>query len=636
MKRHLQIVLCALVLMVGVVPLAAQDNIGTVFEKSTCLFLVPADQTVECGYVTVLENHSDPAGDTIRLAVAVFKAKSANPAPDPIIYLEGGPGGNSLSNSGTGFNQLFEPFIQDRDVILFDQRGTGYSEPALNCTNFTDLIKDTLRENYPPSDEEFLLTKALQECATDLQDESIDLAAYNSAQNAADVDAIRQALGYEQVNLYGTSYGTRLALTVMRDFPAGVRSSIMGAVYPPQVNLFIDALAGTDRVLDVLFAGCAADPACAEAYPDLETVFYELVDQWNEEPVKMSVLDAFGGEMIEASINGDELISGLFTALYATDLIPTLPETIYAARDGNYETLAGYFALIIATNSFVSRGMYFSVECHDEAPFTTTADFEAALAQYPELAQYMSRSGDPAEVCSVWPSGAGAPIENEPVVSDIPSLLLAGEYDPITPPEWARLAGETLSTSYVYKFPGMGHDAAFQPCPVAITLEFLANPAVEPDSSCISELKPPAFILPNQQIETAAVTLIPFETADFTALVPEGWSEVLAGTFARGQTPLDQTALVLMTLPVPAQAYLQGVALQVGGGEMPESAGTVEANGLTWTLYEIELLGYPSNVALAESGGKTFLIQMVSNSGEQDAVVEQVFIPVINAFVPKG
>lgn len=633
MNRYSQIVVGILLLIVGIMPTLAQDSAPT-FEASPCAFLAPTDQNVECGYVTVPENRSDPDSNTIRLAVAIFKAKSATPAADPIIYLEGGPGGNSLSLSGMGFNQILAPFVENRDVILFDQRGTGFSEPALNCPGFTDLIRDTLRENFSAADEQVLLVKALQECAADLQAEGINLAAYNSAENAADVDAVRAALGYEQANLLGTSYGTRLALTVMRDFPSGVRSSIMGALYPLQVNLLVDTAASTDRVLDTLFAGCAADPDCAAAYPDLETVFYDLVDQWNAEPVTMSVLDMFGGENFQASINGDELISGLFTALYSTDLIPTLPQTIFEARDGNYETLAGYFALILATNNFVSRGMYFSVECHDEGPFTTSEAFEASVNAYPEISNFIERSGDPLAICDTWPAGVGGAVENEPVTSDIPALLLNGEYDPITPPEWAYLAAETLPNSYVYEFPGMGHDAALQTCGVAITLSFLDNPSVEPDSSCLAEVGAPDFVVPGQETEAAAITFVPYEGDGFTTVVPEGWTAMMMGTFGRGQTPTDQTAVVILSLPVPAALYVQGMSAQLGSEA--ESTGTREANGLTWTLYDLELMGFPSSLALTESGGKTFAIQMVANSSERDIIYEQVFLPIIDAFSITG
>lgn len=629
MRLRWMAVCVGLLMLICGIPALAQDVPS--FEQADCMFPVPAGQTVECGYLSVPEDRSKPNSQTIRLAVATFKSKSANPAPDPLVYLEGGPGGHSLSLSGLSFNQLLAPFAEDRDVILFDQRGVGFSEPVLNCSEFTQLTRDLLEADEPAQEELTQSFDAVKSCAARLENQGINLDAYNSASNAADVNDLRLALGYDQVNLFGTSYGTRLALTVMRDFPEGVRSVILGAVYPLQVNLFADTMANTDRVLNKLFEGCNADAACAAAYPDLEATFYKLIADWNANPVTVGILDPFAAERFDALINGDELISALFTALYSTDLIPTLPKLIYEARDGNFESLSTYLSLPLATNAYVSRGMYLSVECHDEGPFTDANTLQNDINNFPQFSSYIERSGDPVELCNLWPSGKGAAIENEAVVSDIPTLLLVGEYDPVTPPEWGKLVADSLSNSFFYEVTGMGHDASLQECPIVVGRSFLSNPTQKPDDACLSQLKPPAFVIAGQEV-AATVTLKDYQGAGFTTVVPDGWQELMSGTFARGASPTDQTALVIMALPVPGQAYLQGMAAQLGLDSIPESSGTREANGITWTLYDVELLGFPSKIAIAEQGGTTYLIQFIAVGSEIDALTESVFYPVIDSF----
>ncbi len=236
-------------------------------------------ETVDCGYLTVPADHADPRGPTIDLAVAILYAETDEPQPDPVVYLEGGPGGETITDfdSWRGY-----PLLDDRDLVLFDQRGTGWSIPLLDCPAEIDELDGA---EY---------AAALAACRDELLAEGIDLALFDSRQSAADVEALRQALGYEQWNLYGISYGTRLALTVMRDYPEGVRSAVLDSVYPPQVytleELASDELAG----LESMFDGCAADRACQAAYPYLEWDFYDVIDALDAEPMVVDYTDDDG------------------------------------------------------------------------------------------------------------------------------------------------------------------------------------------------------------------------------------------------------------------------------------------------------------------------------------------------------
>jgi pimeloyl-ACP methyl ester carboxylesterase len=244
-------------------PTARQTS--SAFQQAPCPFALSGSlvegKNVTCGFLTVPEDRSQPQGPTIQLAVAIFKASSLHPAPDPVLVLGGGPGQALLENQGPRYN--VGNLLSNRDLILLDQRGAGYSQPSLRCLD----------------------NETLQACHARLVKSGINLNAFTTLENAADVHDLIRALGYRQVNLEGVSYGTRLALTVMRLYPADLRSVVLNSVAPPQVNLFTSVPQAAGRAFDVLFQGCAADRSCNATYPHLQAVFYQLVADLNTTPV---------------------------------------------------------------------------------------------------------------------------------------------------------------------------------------------------------------------------------------------------------------------------------------------------------------------------------------------------------------
>ena len=606
------------------------------FESAECQFEVPPGQTVECGYLTVPEDRSQPDGLTMRLHVAIFRSHSDNPSSDPVVYLAGGPGENALKAASFVFNKRFAPFLANRDLIVFDQRGTGYSEPALDCPEFTDLAYETLDQDLSPEESAALGTEAICSCHDRLVSEGVNLAAYNSAESAADLNDLRLALGYEEWNLLGISYGTRLALTAMRDFPEGIRSVILDSTYPLQVSLYAGAPANFDRALTVFFNGCAADPACNEAYPELETVFYELVDQLNASPVTFPVTQPLSGETYDLLMNGDGLIGFMFQSLYLTELIPLLPKIFFDIRDGNYDTLALLEGSFLVNIEFVSMGMQYSVQCGEEVHFSTSGEFADAAEAYPEtrnLFHSSSNLGEPIfTICEIWGASEADPIENEPVSSDIPTLVLVGEYDPIISPAWGELAAETLDNSFYCEFPGVGHGASITggECPLSIALAFLDNPTTEPDGSCVAEMSGPDFFVPETD-----VTLVPFTSDIFgiSGVAPETWIELLPATYTR--TRLGLVAIIQQAAPgMEADAFLQLITAKFGLDEVPESVGARQANDLNWLLYEFEAQGLAIDLAVAESDGTSYLILLVSTASERDFYYMEVYLPAIDALTP--
>jgi pimeloyl-ACP methyl ester carboxylesterase len=637
--KKVLVVCIALVVLSLALPAAAQDNVPR-FESTSCAFTVPAGQTPECGFLVVPEDRANPTGSTIKIAVAVFRSTNPNKAAEPVIYLDGGPGGNTLATAGLQFQSLFAPFQDNHDIILFDQRGVGLSQPALNCDEETQFTYDTLDEQLTADQYVQRYADSLNACAKRFLGQSVDTSAYNSAESASDVNDLRSALGYDKLDLYGISYGTRLALTILRDHPEAVHSAIIDSVVPLQISYFGEAK-NVERVFNTLFQGCAVDDACNAAYPNLETVFFNLVKQFDATPITVQLPDLNTGKQLPALIDGDSLIGTFFQAFYATDLIPAIPKAIYDIQNGDYNFITSIQTLQLLQLKFISTGMFMAVQCKEEVPFDTPDSINAVLQEIrPELRGFVRRQlVDPAflQVCANWKEGAVNPIENEPVVSDIPTLVMSGEYDPVTPPAYGKLAAQTLSRSYFYEFPGTGHGVIVSnQCALSIAQAFLADPLTKPGSACLADVTGPNFEVPGMTVDAAPVTMVAFTntTLGISGVVPEGWKEAIPGTYLRGKSGLDQTGLAYQVVPGGnVDLVLPLLSNQFG---VTDTTGTTRfANGLQWRLVQGALAGYNVDMALADGVRGVYLILLTTNNdAERESLYEQVFLPAVDALIP--
>jgi len=474
---------------------------GAYFETAPCPFepgRLPPDAHVDCGYLIVPEDRAQPIR-TVRLAVAILRSPNPNPLPDPILYLSGGPGDSALDSIDYWLNEV--PDLRaNRDVILLDQRGTGASLPDLNCWEFQALAATLRAQAASPQEQVNLEVQTARQCRDRLAADGVNLAAYNTAASAADVKDLRVALGLLSWNLYGHSYGTRLALTVMRDYPAGLRSAVLNAALPLQANWFEDAAANADRAFSQLFTGCALDPACASHYPDLQRRFYDVVDRLDAGPLILTTTDPATltgrGQAAEPAtqwVTGQDLLRGGFQALYDTDLIPYLPLAIAQISAGNAAVVEGFATALTGADDGSRPAVWYSVMCHDEAPFNDPAVVAASVERYPRLRAFVLSDGTLA-VCAGWGAGEAGQLETMPVRSDLPTLVLAGQYDPIHPPAWSQLAASTLRNSFYFELPGLGHNAGFTPCGQTLTAQFVNSPGLAPRSDCVRALAGPAFV----------------------------------------------------------------------------------------------------------------------------------------------
>lgn len=471
------------------------------YQKDACPFTLSggfADgKNVFCGNLIVAEDRANGNSPLIHIAVARFKTPSAHPAPDPIIFLQGGPGGRIIQDLASiitaGKLDLTQQF-GNHDLILVDQRGTGYSRPSLQCPEAVKLqyLTDQKLTAQQQADME---NDALKTCRARLVSQAINPGAYTTLNDAEDIHDLIQTLGYAQVDLYGVSYGTRLALEIMRAYPQHVRSVILDSTVPAQSRLITSLPASTARIFQVLFDGCAADTTCDTKYSQLGHVFYSLVTSLNAQPLTFTATDSNTGKEYTVLFTGDQLSSLLFTSFYVTSAIPYLPAMIYQLMQGDTRLASILFGALMFDTS-VSVGMYFSVECAEDVSFATPHDVEVAAQAYPQAIRADSLIGLQGEVagCRLWNVPQAPTTEQQPVTSAIPTLVLEDEYDPITPPSNGSLAAKTLSHSYQFLFPGLGHGAfLFDDCPTSIGLAFYSKPTEKPGDSCIATMGEPQF-----------------------------------------------------------------------------------------------------------------------------------------------
>ena len=453
-------------------------------ERGECAVAIPSGEKAECGYLVVYEDRRAGKGRTIRLPFITMKSESATPLPDPVLYTGGGPGSSSL---GQVRNRRYIPYLKKRDYILFEQRGTKYAQPSLQCPEVNDARLDAAKRNLTKADSAKQELKAVRACRVKLRRDRVNLSAYNSVASAADIEDLRRLLGYEKWNLYGISYSTRLMLTVMRYYPDGVRSVLLDSVLPPSVNYDETSVDGVVRSLNLILSGCKADAECNAAYPDLEKQFYSLVERLDAKPVLVDFKDAKTEGTTKLLLDGNDVVNGVYDALEAGYKLASLPSLISRAEQGDSQALETLAKTKLDVSSF-AWGMRYSVWCAEEMPFQNRGLIKNQITRtYPKLKGFGIQRNFPA-ICDIWKVTSAGKIENEPVKSDIPTLILAGEYDPNTPPAWGKLAAQTLPNSRFFELPGTSHVPTFgSSCAQELASAFFDNPQSSLDASCIGK-----------------------------------------------------------------------------------------------------------------------------------------------------
>jgi pimeloyl-ACP methyl ester carboxylesterase len=473
------------------------------FRQQPCLFDLP-EPTITCGVLRVPENRADPTGRQVELAVTILPALLEPKLPDPVIYLEGGPG---YAATYRLYTWVDHPLRAHRDFVLMDQRGTGFSTPSLNCP-----------EIEQGSSAQF--SNPLAHCEFNRrQEDRIDLDQYHSAASAADFRDLAQAMGYQQINLYGISYGTRLALTIIRDYPQLVRSAVLDAVFPPEADLISDRIYNRFRAFEALFDACQSAPACRQRHPNLEATFYDVVARYNDTPYEIGPVPF--SIQPPSPLDGNAIVDGLFQGLYNTPALAMIPAGIARLdrAESRDDVIMGYYMIrgLITPETYrnlgtlppqptirnsvnvrayenragdvtYAEGMYLSVNCAEEIPFSDeNAATDADAEIVPEiLFDYLVLDVRRLMFsCSTWGVSRRDRIETERVTSDIPILLTGGAYDPITAVSWMMSARSGLPNSRLVIFTYGGHGVSIDtPCGVGLVVAHINAPNLQPDTSC--------------------------------------------------------------------------------------------------------------------------------------------------------
>lgn len=608
------------------------------FAESACPFETPNGIRVTCGYATVPESRTNNPTDTIRLAVAVFHSTSSNPNPDPIVFLQGGPGGAAVELSANGYEVVVEPFISERDFVVYDQRGTGLSTPALTCDELDKVYFQDIYGNIEDSTRELVYENALFSCGGFHSSNGTNLQAYSTVENAADLRDIVQLLGYEKVNLFGVSYGTRLALVTMRNYPEIVRSAILDSVVPVETNLLREYPNSAKSALTKVFETCMVDVECNTAYPELEKVFWELVNQLDARPVTLTT-SAYPIGTVTETVDGYYVLSVILGLSRNEVFINTIPQTIYRVKNGDYSTLTlAQYSLPYAFDG-INPALYISTMCREHVLASSQEELKT-ISDSLDVDTLIWRPfyGSFEEMytaCKTW--GATGPDlgENNAVISDIPSIIIAGSFDPATPPFMGKQVAQNLANSFYFEFPDAGHVPSLddpEGCAMQVTLEFIKNPLVEPNRNCLNEIKPVDFLVP--YTGEPSLELESVRSFGMTVNAPKDWYYD-EGFFVRYSSPFDITQVGAFRALISVQELKDYFSSSIYGYRgldgAPSETGIINANGYTWKLYYATSNGRPVDIAAAQDGSTSLIVIMFTHPDEHDAFYRTLFLPMVNS-----
>lgn len=436
-----------------------------------------------CAKISVPEDRSKNGGASINLNVVVYPAVNRNPQADPVFLLAGGPG-EAATQSFPLMMDAFARIHQDRDLVMVDQRGTGDSHP-LTCPVSEDSKNGDV--NFDISFDESL--EDIKTCREALDG---DPRFYTTQAAIDDLEEVRQVLGYEQINLMGVSYGTRVALAYLRQYGQNVRTVTIDSVNPIDWELGPHNPANAQRALDLIFERCAAESDCHQAFPNIKEEFKQLLDRLDKEPVKVTMRHPVTAENIDITLDRKQLGFVLQILSYEPETAALIPLLLHSAyQDGSYNLLlAQALTSQQGLSSSISDGLYLSVLCAEDAPFYPAENPEEKNVYLINPAPQMS------SICKAWNTPAVSAAFKQPVASDRPVLLLTGEADPITPPANALAAAQSLPNSLTVVAPGMGHAVFTRGCFPKIMADFINNGGTNGlDTTCVEKIKPQPFFV---------------------------------------------------------------------------------------------------------------------------------------------
>jgi pimeloyl-ACP methyl ester carboxylesterase len=464
---------------------------GARLEWTECWFDKPWWRPMSCGrFYTAPQPGTEPP--VFALPVVYLPEPGRPLQSPPTLYIAGGPGGSAWldADAASYWPDWAELTDWPGGLVVYDQRGVGLSQPAYDCPELRAARRALLPLPLPTEEAYRRMREASRACHDRLREAGVGLAQFTTRQNAADATALMRSIGFERWNVYGVSYGTRVALEMMRSEPQHLRAVVLDSPYPPQVNAELEDAWLLHRALGLYARICELAGDCADTPAELRDDLRVALERVRREGIKLSVRDPDDGRDLAVVYDDDDFAWLLFEAMYRWDAIPGLPASVRALVDGRLDShLRGLIqeSVTALLDDAVSDAIASSVDCHDAGP-VDLRDFERRLAQFPDVAE-IKRLDWQYHACRYWASGDAGAGFRAPVRSDVPALLLVGEFDPVTPPQWAEAAARTLSRALLFEFPAIGHGVLdSHVCAADIVRAFLADPIAPRVPACLAQL----------------------------------------------------------------------------------------------------------------------------------------------------
>lgn len=451
-----------------------------------------------CGRLTVPENRAKPDGKQISIPVARLKSSSPNPQPEPLLMLTGGPGGSGFLSAVTEYKDA--ELNRDRDVIFIDQRGTLHADPFLDCREIDIFTTEAVGLLTADPETEKQDLASVESCRKRWIDAGVDLATFDTAENAADLAALRLALEIDGWHVYGVSYGTDLTQQYLRNYPEGIRSAVLDSIVPPNMNLVKSFWSSAADGYQALAAACQTQPQCAEMIPDLEGTVSKVVNDLNAKPQTVDASVA-GGKKVTAVVDGYRFANLVTARSLSKGGLDDIPAIIAAAAKGDVQPAANAIAAAgqPQPSLIVGFGLALGVFCRESVAYTTPEDVLAAAKEanptFPEgVLRFTPQSPRLIADCGPWNAGKAPERSQLPARSDIPILILAGELDGVTAPANAEFATPTMPNAGVLSFPDSGHGVLDQStCGPDTVTGFLNDPKKDYRPACLAGLRAPTF-----------------------------------------------------------------------------------------------------------------------------------------------
>lgn len=425
---------------------------------------------IQYGELIVPENRSRADSREITISYARIGKTEGGKKP-PIIFLQGGPGGSSLA-----MVQFFanSPLRRNHDIILFDARGTGRS--GTFCKDAGTQFMNVMAQDLSIDGEYEGTLKICNECKEELEDSKVDVAGYNSMENAADLEALRKELEIDTWILLGGSYGTRLGLTYLREYKAAEAAILMG-LFPAEINIYDGFLKGLNTSLENLFVSCENDPSCSDKYPELRQTFYTVMEDLRANP---RVIDYRGDDFV---INAQDALLLIHQMLYARQTIQQVPAFIISIKNGETGSLTRSIGQTAQRLSFINAATYWSVQANEEVQFNKENSIVGQLDSYPHLAPGPAFFASDQRILEQWHPYRADARENERIVVETPILIVNGAFDPITPMTNAQSVLDYLPNASLAKFPYDGH-TVFNACFFSLIEDFVSSDYKAPSLAC--------------------------------------------------------------------------------------------------------------------------------------------------------